>query len=125
MGTGINGKELSMKKNEILDMMIEDMKKWDGEIESGIELIGKNQERLNKIRRINDVVLSQSETINDKDYYEKINMAVQELRKMTAKLNEAKKELLKEKRILNKKNEMVDSYISTNKESVFIDKDIY
>lgn len=126
MGTNIISIKLLEEKNQILDSILEGLRTWDGEIESGIDLMDINQKKLESIKDINNKLYEeQGEFFDQKGYYKRITEIVIEIRKMTEAMEIEKQKILKEKRVLDKKDNLIGSYITTNKNSIFIDKDIY
>lgn len=125
MGTDLEIQKLVDIRNEILDGIISNLKSWDNEIESGIELIESNQISLSNLTDVNHKLFDLSEDgLYDEEYNSKLNLLMNELKKLTEGLKGKKKELIKAKEQLGKKDQVIQNYISLKRESVFIDKDV-
>lgn len=116
---------LTKEKEMLLDQILENIRSWDKTLESGISIIESNQELLEEIDFIN-VRLSESghENNNETSCNSKLIMISKELEQLISWMKNLKKSVLEEKRVLEKKEEMVGSYIATNNNSVFIDKNV-
>lgn len=125
MGTDLRLKDLLERKDNLLDSILDGIRGWDGTIESGIDLIESNQEKLDSIKKINSELYSIEEDLVEMDSYnEKLNLIVKELGQLTTSMKEARKSVIQEKKVLERKNEVLDNYISKNNKSIFIDKDV-
>lgn len=127
MGPDMNSstKELLIVKDDLLDSMLQGLREWDGTIEAGIQLIEKNQERLDSIKEINRKIFSVDEDAVDMDSYsEKLKLITDQLDRFTTSMRRARKEIIEEKKLLKKKDEVVGNYIAKKNKSVFIDKDV-
>jgi hypothetical protein len=125
MGADLEIQKLIDIRNEILDGIISNLKSWDNEIESGIELIESNQISLSNLTDVNHKLFDLSEDgLYDEEYNSKLNLLMNELKKLTEGLKGKKKELIKAKEQLGKKDQVIQNYISLKRESVFIDKDV-
>lgn len=120
MGTDINTEILLKRRLEILDIILEDIRSWDGTIESGLEIVDLCEENLNELKCIQ----SHHIEIHDEEYEEKLLILLGEQKRFTKGLKDRQDELLYSIQQLNKKKDVVDNYISVNKKSIFIDKDI-
>ena len=125
MGTNIEQDRLIKSRNEIMDGILENMRTWNGDMESGIELVENNRIDIDKIKKINEKMDSMSmPDIHDEDYRNKLNALYNEQKKLFKVLEGKQRELMEEKEQLNKKDKVVRSYINKKTESVFIDKDV-
>ena len=125
MDTNLNIITLLKSRNEILDDILNNMRTWDNSIESGISIIESNQLGLYEIGNLNTKIYSITDTFtNDEDYNYKLNLIMQELEDLTVSLKGKRNTMLDEKKQFNKKDQVIKSYISINREPVFIDKDV-
>lgn len=125
MGTDISLQDLLDRKNQLLDSILSGIRGWDGTIEAGIDLIESNQEKLDSIKEINRQLYSIEENLVEMDSYnEKLKLIADELGQLTTSMKEARKLVIQEKKVLERKNEVLDNYISKNNKSIFIDKDV-
>lgn len=125
MGTNIGQDRLIKARNEIMDHILNNMKSWDGHLQSGIELVESNRIGIEKIKKINDQLDSMNITnIHDEQYRQSLNALYEEQKKLFKVLEGKQRELMLEKEQVNKRDKVVKSYISKKTESVFIDKDV-
>lgn len=122
---GADIKELLDARNNILDEIIDRLQAWDKTTESGIGIIESNQASLDKLKSLNAKVidLEISSELNE-EYNFKLNLIIKELENLTKVLRGKKDELVEDKQQLNKKEQVINSYISINKQPIFIDKDV-
>lgn len=123
MGTDIIA--LLNQRDTVLDIVIDNFNTWDRSIESSIEILESNEKNLGKIKDINDSLtrLSTSD-IFDEVYRGKIEVILTRQEGLIDFLMEEKGKVSNSIRQLNKKDQVVNNYISQNKESIFIDKDL-
>ncbi|MBC8590308.1 hypothetical protein [Wansuia hejianensis] len=123
MGTDIIA--LLNQRDTVLDIVIDNFNTWDKSIESSIEILESNEKNLEKIKDINDSLtrLSTSD-IFDEVYRGKIEVILTRQEGLIDFLMEEKGKVSNSIRQLNKKDQVVNNYISQNKESIFIDKDL-
>lgn len=123
MGTDIIA--LLNQRDTVLDIVIDNFNTWDKSIESSIEILESNEKNLGKIKDINDSLtrLSTSD-IFDEVYRGKIEVILTRQEGLIDFLMEEKGKVSNSIRQLNKKDQVVNNYISQNKESIFIDKDL-
>lgn len=123
MGTDIVA--LLNQRDTVLDIVIDNFNTWDKSIESSIEILESNEKNLEKIKDINDSLtrLSTSD-IFDEVYRGKIEVILTRQEGLIDFLMEEKGKVSNSIRQLNKKDQVVNNYISQNKESIFIDKDL-
>ena len=125
MGTDLNIEDLLKFRNAILDDVLNNMRAWDSNIESGISLIESNQVSLDNLKTLNpELYKFDAVSIHDDEYNHKLSLITKELEKLTNALRCEQLNLVEGKQQLNKKNQVINSYISVKKESVFIDKDV-
>jgi len=123
MVTNINHQELLDLRNKIMDIILDNLNSWDGEMESGIKIIEDNQVEIDKLETLN-LQLSRFPTAHKEEYINKINLVIAEQRKMNKVIKNIQKSLLENMQQMSKKDQVIKSYININKGSVFIDKDI-
>lgn len=125
MGTNIEYNKLIECRNKIIDKILDNIRYWDKNIESGLELVENNGKEIDKIKGINEEI----ESLNmsnpyDEEYKEKLNSLYIEQKKLFKVLESKQRDLMDEKQQLNKKDQVVKNYISKKSKSIFIDKDI-
>jgi len=123
MVTNINHKDLLDKRDKVIDTVLENFNSWDGTMESGIILLEKNQDELNKIETLN-LQLSRFPIANSEDYVSRIQIIISEQKKITEAIKEEQQTLLDKMNQMSKKNQVINSYISVKRDPVFIDKDV-
>jgi hypothetical protein len=112
-------------KESIFDEILQNIRSWDKTLESGISIIEANQEMLEQINDINFKLDRIEHNISDEsNCNQKIIMISRELEQLISWMKELKNPLLDDKRHLEKKNDVVESYIAVNSNSVFVDKNI-
>ncbi|MDR7869606.1 MAG: hypothetical protein RIN55_02015 [Tissierellaceae bacterium] len=103
---------------KILDDILKEFEKFDGSIESGIEIIELNRISIDRLKE-----LFGEEGLNfDKTYQHKMELIIFKQRKLLKILEGEKKELLEKMQQINKKNKVVNNYMSTAIRPIFVDK---
>ena len=123
MVTNINYEELLDLRNKLVDNILSNFESWDGQIETGTDIIRANQEEIDKIETLN-LQLSRFPEAQDQKYISKLNIMISEQRKLHEAIQNKQKVLLQNMQQLSKKDQVIKSYISVNKKSIFIDKDV-
>ena len=123
MGANIDNKEVIMKMDNIVDKVLNNFKSWDGILESGIKIIEDNEVYLNEFKTL-DLHIKDKNISYDEKYLSKMNEIIYEHKKLTGALKIEQNQLIVLMQQLNKKDDVINSYISVKKDSVFIDKDI-
>lgn len=122
---GADLEKLILRRNEILEKLIANIQSWDGEIKTGIELIEANKIEFDQIIKITEVLKDEHNfDVEDKAYNNNINTLYIEQKKLMESLQKKKTNLIGAMKQVKKRNNVVDSYISPSKKSIFIDKDI-
>lgn len=125
MGTDISLQDLLDRKNQLLDSILSGIRGWDGTIEAGIDLIESNQDKLDSIKEINRQLYSIEEDLVEMDSYnEKLNLIVKELGQLTTSMKMARKSVIQEMKVIERKNDVLDNYVPKKSKSIFIDKDV-
>lgn len=125
MGEDMNRTELIKKKEVILDEILQNVRSWDKTIETGISIIESNQELLEKVDLLNVKLSETSQGNHDETSCNiKLIMISKELEQLINWMKDLKKSVLDDKRTLEKREDVVGSYIAANSNSVFIDKDV-
>lgn len=123
MDPNLNYEELLEQRNKSVDNILNNLKSWDGELDSGLEIISLNQEEINKIDTLN-LQLSRFPDAQKEEYIEKIKEIIEEQKKLQASIKDQQKSLIESMQQLNKKDKVIKNYISTSKKPLFIDKDV-
>lgn len=123
MVTNINHQELLDLRNKVVDNMLDNFDSWDGKVETGIKIIEDNKLQIEKIETLN-LQLSRYPLAHSEEYVNKIKLVIQEQKKHDDVIKKEKEALLENMQQLNKKEQVIKSYISMNKKSIFIDKDV-
>ena len=123
MVTNINHQELLDRRDKVIDAIIENFNSWDGTMESGIRVIEVNGVELDKLETIN-LQLSRFPVAYNEDYINKINRILVKQKEIHQDIKNQQETLLAKLQQISKKDQVIKSYMSINKESVFIDKDI-
>lgn len=125
MGTNIGYDKLIASRNEIMDQILADIQTWNGDMESGINLVENNRIKIDQIKNINkEIDGMHRSTVHDDAYREKLNALYMEQKNLFKILENKQRELMDEKQQLNKKDQVVKNYISKKNAPIFIDKDI-
>ena len=123
MGTDIDIQKIFRAKNQILDKILDNLKLWDGEVATGINLIESNQAFFDEIEALNVKLASENLTsIYDEKYEYKLNLIIKMQKKFIETLKVRQEELKDNMEQLKKKDKVVNSYIKTEKEPIFINK---
>lgn len=125
MGAGINVQDILNAKNEVLDKILNNLKSWDGEVLSGINLIESNQEHLDELKDLNEKLSIAGITSTYNEEYEyKLNLIMDEQRKLTQSLKVKQDDLKDNIQQLNKRDKVINNYIKNKKEPIFINKEL-
>ena len=125
MGANIDTQALLKKRKKILDIILKDLKSWDGTIESGVEIVEFCQTNIDKTKTINQTIIKFHQgDLYDEEYEIKLNLILDEQKKFTKALKDKQNQLLNSIQQLNKKKDVADNYISTPINPMFIDKDL-
>jgi hypothetical protein len=123
MGTDIDIQKIFRAKNQILDKILDNLKLWDGEVATGINLIESNQAFFDEIEALNVKLASENLTsIYDEKYEYKLNLIIKMQKKFIETLKDRQEDLKDSMEQLKKKDKVVNSYIKTDKEPIFINK---
>jgi predicted patatin/cPLA2 family phospholipase len=123
MGTDIDIQKIFRAKNQILDKILDNLKLWDGEVATGINLIESNQAFFDEIEALNVKLASENLTsIYDEKYEYKLNLIINGQKKLIETLKDRQEDLKDSMEQLKKKDKVVNSYIKTDKEPIFINK---
>lgn len=123
MVANINYDELLEQRIIAVDNILNNFKTWDGELESGLEIINRNQEEIDRIDTLN-LQLSRFPDAQKEKYIEKIKEIIEEQKKLQELLKDMQSSLLVSMQQLSKKDKVIKNYISKNKKPLFIDKDV-
>ena len=123
MDPNLNYEELLEQRNKSLDNILNNLKSWDGELDTGLETLKTNQEEIDKIDILN-LQLSRFPDAQKEEYIEKIKEIIEEQKKLQASIKDQQKSLIESMQQLNKKDKVIKNYISTSKKPLFIDKDV-
>ncbi|MDY0235509.1 MAG: hypothetical protein RBR71_05745 [Gudongella sp.] len=114
---------LEISKQELLDRILNRIKAWDMDIETGIKIIEENGNDIKRIQEYNRDGAKKSVILEtEEDYIQRIEELSTEMKCFLDKMDERKRILLEEKKILGKSNEIIKNYISSDFKAVFIDK---
>ncbi|MPW24787.1 hypothetical protein GC105_03150 [Alkalibaculum sp. M08DMB] len=124
MGATLELQELLKSRTGVLNNILHNIRAWDGTPESGVSIIEQNQLEIERIEKINNTIQSFSDKNNDDvSYVKQLELIISEQKQFTVSMKTEQNIILSNIRQLNKKNEVVNNYITTNRESVFVDKD--
>lgn len=125
MGTDIDVQKIFRAKNQILDKVLDNLKSWDGEVDTGINLIESNQGFFDEIEVLNEKLSREDMTsIYDGKYEYKLNLIIKMQGKLIESLKDKQEDLKVNMEQLKKKDKVVNSYIKTDKEPIFINKNL-
>ncbi len=125
MGATLNIKELTNKKEQLLDQLHDNIRSWDGTIESGVSVIEGNQYIIGEIELVNKELSKTNAGAEDLSICnEKLIKVAEAFQNLTTNLEELKKTLLEEKKSLGRKDEVVESYIEKRNETFFINRNV-
>lgn len=124
MGANLKVQEMLHSRKRIAEELLHTIRSWDGTVESGIEIIEENQIKLEQLKRIQEEAIQVPQKyLVDEAYKSILELLLQEQKSLTQILKEKQNSLLQEMKQLNKKSKVMDSYISSNRPSIFVDKD--
>lgn len=124
MGSDINPRILIMERNRLLDKILNNLRNWDGTIESGLAIVENNEENINEIKAINLKLNDFPSMEMDEEYEYKISLIIEEQKKFTAALKSKQQDLLYNFKQLGKRKDVAKNYISNKTGPIFIDKDL-
>ena len=123
MGANLTMVEIMKKMNEVVDKVLSNLKSWDSTLESGIKIVEANEMNFDELKTLN-LLLKDPAITYDEDYLQKLNEVLYEHQKLILGLKVEQERLVVLMEQLNKKEHVINSYISVKKDPVFIDKDI-
>ena len=123
MGSNLDNKELVLKMKDIVDKVLNNLKSWDGILESGILIVEENETYFDEFKTLS-LLLNDRSITYDTEVLKKMDEVIYEHKKLTVALKIEQDQLVVLMQQLNKKDDVINSYISVKKDSVFIDKDI-
>lgn len=125
MGPVISLKDKIKERNNILDRILDNLRKWDRTIESGVDIIEANEANFNKIRDIN-LELKKFASLDQgkKEYKRKLKLVLEEQKKFIKSLELERNKLFHNMKQLDKRKDVEKSYIANKRDPVFIDKDL-
>ena len=123
MVTNLNTKEIMQEMEKTVDKVLNNLKSWDGSLESGIKIVEYNEIHFDELKTF-DLLLEGESITYDEEYLDKISEVLYEHKKLKLGLKIEQDRLVLLMQQLNKKEDVIKSYISIKKEPIFIDKDI-
>lgn len=120
-----NIRALERERKDVLDDTVKEIKNWDGSYEMGIVIIEDVDLSIEELKRLNNLLESSlGPSAFTETYNEKMLVLAEEYEMLLKKLDIEKRRLLKLIQEIKLKEKVKDNYISRDKESVFIDKDL-
>lgn len=124
MGENINVDTMYEQRINCVQVMLDSIDSWDGSVEEAFTILEENKISMEKIRAINQKLNKVDHGLQDEGYLQALNRLAQSHKKLIARLTMEKDNLLKSmEQVMGRKN-IVKSYISQPKETIFIDKDL-
>ena len=124
MGADISTKVLIDSRVEIVERLLGRLRSWDGIMESAVDLVERNQGDYDQLKCANEKLSKFNiSTKDEQEYKEKLEELVKEQRKLSQALKRGQDNLLKGMKELGKKSKVMNSYISVNQGTIFVDKD--
>ena len=125
MDANIDVQILLESRIALVDKLVEKLRSWDGVMESGVAIIETNQVGFEQLKLIEEKLSNFTIHITEEDKYRtRLNILASELNKLSLGLKRGQGELLQGMEELNKKNKVMNSYISVKQGTVFVDKDV-
>jgi DNA repair exonuclease SbcCD ATPase subunit len=123
MGTDLKLAELRRKKEAILSEMVKNVEDWDRRWESGVKLINRNEEMIEKLKALNDELKPlKNHFSNSNQEEEQLRLVAERLEEIIQEIYRQKEEILREKKKLQKHENLESHYLKKRGESQFIDK---
>ena len=117
--------EVSLSKMEILDTILNRLKTWDLDLESGIKIIQENEIDIKKIQDCKRNISGKPSEIElGEDYKQKIDELNSIMIKFMEQMGKNKQILLEEMNMNSRNNDIITSYISSDFKAAFIDKNV-
>lgn len=123
MGTNIDYGQLITEREALIDEVMRNFRTWDGKMETGFKIIEDNNDIFEKIDTIN-LQLARYPEANRERYMERIKEIIGMQNDLTASMAQEREIMLEKMQELGKKNQVIKSYVSAGKGSLFIDKDV-
>ena len=123
MGTNIDYDELITEREALIDEVMGNFRTWDGKMETGFKIIEDNNDIFEKIDTIN-LQLARYPEANKDRYMDRIKEIIGMQNDLTASMAQEREIMLEKMQELGKKNQVIKSYVSAGKGSLFIDKDV-
>ena len=119
MGEGL--KDFLEKRNELLEEIIEKVKKRKKDGENLVELLDNLKDDFISLEELSKLIGNEGYT---QAYGEKLEELSLEYKKIIEDIDIEKQRLKENMLQINKKDEVVDNYISKKRPPIFIDKDL-
>lgn len=123
MGTSLNNVELINMMDISMNKILNNLKSWDGTLEFGLKIVELNEMYFDELKALNLLIKDDSITYDEK-HLKMINEVLHEHKKLTIGLKIEQERLVLLMEQLNKKDDVINSYIAAKRDPIFIDKDI-
>lgn len=125
MGTNLNPEVLLNLRSEILDSVLKSIRAWDETMESGIYIIESTAVNLDSVESINKKISQLDNGLKyDEEYKNKLEEIIREQGNLIEFIRIGQKGLLEGIKQVKKSNQVLNNYIKTNRQPIFIDKDL-
>ena len=123
MGANLTKDEILRERELIVEVVLNNLKTWDGIAESGIRIIEENEKHLDKFKTL-DLLLKDIPIQYDEKYSEKMDEIIKSHKSLMDALILEQNQLVDLMQQVGKRDKVLHNYISIKKEPIFIDKDI-
>ena len=106
--------------DQILDDILREFDKYNGNTDTGIEIVESNQCRIDKLKEL----FTDEDILFTDEHMDKMESVMGKQKNLMEILGAEKENLLNKINQINKKNKVVNSYMTRNKNPIFIDKDM-
>lgn len=107
------------------DSILNRIKEWDNELQSGIDIIDENEE---DIKILQGYYIKSPDDIKklqlQEEYFNKIQELAGEMETFLTKIEAEKQGLVSERKQFSNSDAVIENYISSDLKPVFIDKDV-
>jgi len=120
-----NLENLLAKRDQFIKNIEEGINGWEGSVEEAVKIVEKNQTHFKNLESLDKELRAISHpSIYSKEYEDRLKDILQAQKELIGKIKAKKESLLHGMKQLKKKEKVINNYISQDKRSIFIDKDL-
>lgn len=109
-----------LRRIDLMDIIVSGMKDWDGSAESAMDILNVNQPYFEELQSMENASKKADQENERKTWQSLIDQHVQ----MREAIQMEHKKLVNQMQQLNKKDKVVEHYMTDKRPSIFVDKDM-